>query len=62
MNTKIPSNPTVCYRFKDSMGCVTYGYFNSELEAETWYEKNKKSMELYEIGKVEYVCKHKIII
>ena len=53
--------PMIRYRFKDSMGCVTFRAFRSEAEALIWYEKNKMVYSLKEFGSLGYTYKSRIL-
>lgn len=42
--------PLVKYRFKDSMGCVFFKEFQTDRQARLWFEQNKQTYCLREIG------------
>ena len=42
--------PLIKYRFKDRMGCVFFKAFHTGKEARLWFERNKVTFMLVEIG------------
>lgn len=38
------------YRFKDSMGCVFFKEFQTDREARLWFDRNKQTYSLKELG------------
>ena len=50
------------YRFKDNMGYVFFKTFKTDREAHLWYERNKISFAIKEMGRLGYVYKNPTIL